>query len=284
MPTYAVTGASGPFGRHVIEQLVDAGVAPGDIVALARTPQKVADLAERGVQAREADYDVPVTLDAALVGVDRLLLVSGSEVGQRVRQHGNVITAAKRAGVGRIAYTSILRADSTPLLLAPEHQATEGLLAESGLPRTVLRNGWYLENFTAQIGSYLSQGCVLHAAGDGRIAAASRADFAAAAATALLEDRTDDVVYELGGTPFTYAELAEAISEVTGTPVVARAVTGEELVAALTGAGVDAGTAGFHAAVDANIAEGALDTDSDDLTRLLGRRPTSLVDAVRAAS
>ena len=284
MTTYAVTGASGHLGRLVIEQLLDQGVAPADVVALARSPKKAADLAERGVQVREADYDRPETLAPALDGVSKLLLVSGSEPGKRLPQHANVIDAAKTAGVSRVAYTSLLRADSSPLALAAEHQGTESLLAASGLAHTVLRNGWYIENYTPQIPTYVATGTVLHAAGDGQIAAATRADYAAAAVAALVEDVDGNVVYELGGTPFTYAQLAEAVTEATGTTVSASAVSVPELVGALTSAGLDEGTAGFFAGVDANIAEGALDTDSTDLARLIGRAPTPLVDAVRAAA
>ncbi|WP_043498350.1 NAD(P)H-binding protein [Georgenia sp. SUBG003] len=283
MTTYAVTGASGQLGRLVIDQLLVRGVAPGAVVAIARTPEKIAGLAERGVQVREGDYDRPETLDAALAGVDRLLLVSGSEVGRRVAQHTNVVEAARRAGVGRILYTSVLRATTTALVIAPEHKATEEAIRASGLPYTMLRNGWYTENYTGQLASYLAQGVVLHAAGEGRIAAATRTDLAEAAAVALTDDAGADLVYELGGPAFTMGQLADAVTEVTGTTVVARTLAAEELVTALTGAGLDEGTAGFLAAVDANIADGDLDTDEDDLERLLGRPVTGLLDAVRTA-
>ena len=283
MTTYAVTGASGPFGRHVLETLLGSGVAPSDLVAIARTPKKVADLAERGVSVREADYELPDTLDVALAGVDVLLLVSGSEVGRRVRQHGNVIDAARRAGVSRLGYTSVLRADSTPLVIAPEHKATEELIAAAGLPHTLLRNGWYLENYTGALDSYAEHGTISHAAGSGRIAAALRADLAEAAARAIVENRSGDVVFELGGTPFTYDDLAAAVTEATGATVVATELPPDQLRDKLVGAGLDEGTAGFLVAVDANIADGALDTDSDDLARLLGRPATPLVGALRAA-
>jgi NAD(P)H dehydrogenase (quinone) len=283
MTTYAVTGASGPFGRHVLETLVSTGVPATDLVAVARTLRKVADLADRGISVREADYELPDTLDPALAGVDVLLLVSGSEVGQRVRQHGNVVDAATRAGVRRIGYTSALRADRTPLVIAPEHKATEELIVASGIPYTLLRNGWYLENYTGQLASYVEHGAILHAAGRGRIAAATRADLAEAAAHALVDDRRDNVVYELGGAPFTYDELAAAVTEVTGATVVATELPPDRLRETLVSAGLDEGTAGFLVAVEANIADGALDTDSGDLARLLGRSPTSLVEALRAA-
>ena len=283
MTTYAVTGASGQLGRLVIDQLLARGVAPDAVVAIARTPAKVTDLGDRGVQVRNGDYDEPGSLDVALTGVDRLLLVSGPEVGRRVAQHANVVEAAERAGVSRILYTSVLRAATSRLVLAPEHKATEDVIRTSGIPHTVLRNGWYLENYTDQLDSFAGQGAILHATKDGRIAAATRAELAEAAAVALLEDADHDVVYELGGPSFSIDDLAGAITAVTGKAVVATPVRGEQLEAALRDAGLDASTAGFLRAVDANIADGELDTDSDDLERLLGRPATGVAEALRAA-
>ena len=180
-----VTGASGHLGHLAVESLLQRGVPAGDVVAIARTPESIADLTERGVEVRRADYDDRASLEAAFAGVDRLLFVSGSEVGQRIAQHTNVIEAAKAAGVGFVAYTSIMRADRSDLILAAEHRATEQLLAASGLPHALLRNSWYLENYTGQVASALDQGVVLGAAGDGRVSAATRADFADAAAVVL---------------------------------------------------------------------------------------------------
>ncbi|TRW46303.1 NAD(P)H-binding protein [Georgenia yuyongxinii] len=283
MPLYAITGVTGHLGRLAVDQLLERGVAPADVVALARTPEKAADLAAHGVQVREADYDRPETLESALVGVDKLLLVSGSEVGGRVQQHTNVVEAARKAGVSRILYTSMLRAGSSGLVLAPEHKGTEEVIAASGLPYTFVRNPWYVENYTGQIATYLAQGTILHATGEGRIALATRFELAAAAAAALLEDAEGNVVYELGGPSYSIGDLAAAITEVTGQPVEAKAVTAEELTAALTGAGLDEGLVNFLVTVDRNIGDGDLDNDTDDLARLLGRPVGSLVDAVRAA-
>lgn len=281
--SYAVTGASGQLGRLVVEDLLDRGVPASEVVAIVRTPAKVADLAERGVQVRRADYGSPEVLPDALAGVRRVLLVSGTEVGQRVVQHSAVIEAAKAAGVERILYTSVLRADTSTTPVAPEHKATEEVLAESGLAYTVLRNGWYVENYTPQLGTYVEQGELLGAAGKGRLSAATRADYARAAAAALVEDGDENVVYELGGDAFDYAELAGTISEVTGAAVGYRDLTPNEYVSALRAAGLDEGTAAFLAASDEAIARGDLQTDSDDLTRLIGRPSTSLADAIRAA-
>ncbi len=282
MTTYGVTGATGQLGRLTVAALLANGVPAGDVVAVVRTPTKAAELASQGVQVRHGDYTDPEGWATALAGVDTLLLVSSSEVGQRVSQHETVIDAARAAGVTRIVYTSLLRADTTEIVLAPEHKATEELLVASGVSYTFLRNGWYIENYTAQLGQYQAQGAITAAAGDGRIAAASRADYAAAAAAALTGDGHENKIYELGGTAFTLTELAAIVSEVTGTPVGYHQVTGAELVAILTGAGLDEGTAGFVAALDEATARGDLDTDSTDLVRLIGRPSTPVAQVVRA--
>lgn len=283
MTTYAITAATGQLGRLAIDHLLAKGVAAADVVALARTPEKAADLVERGVQVREGDYERPGTLDAALAGVDKLLLVSGSEVGQRVPQHTNVVEAAKKAGVSRLLYTSMLRATTSALVLAPEHKAAEDLITASGLTYTLLRNPLYVDLITGQVASYLAQGVVLHAAREGRIALATRSELAEAAAAALLEDVDGNVIYKLGGPSFTMADLAGAITEATRQQVQARAVSPEELAAALTAAGLDEGVVGLLVAVDRNIAGGEVDNDTDHLARLLGRPAGSLADAVRAA-
>ncbi len=283
MTTYAVTGATGHLGRLVVEELLARGVPANDVVAVVRTPGKAEELAQRGVQVREGDYSRPETLPAALAGVQRLLLVSGSEVGRRIPQHQAVIEAAKAAGVQRIAYTSILKADDTTNPLAGEHLATEQALRTAGVPFVVLRNGWYTENYTGQLDQYLARGEVVGATGGGRISAAPRADYAAAAAAALMAEDADHAVYELGGPAFTFDDLAAAISEVTGTTVEHRDVPVEQLAAELQEAGLDPGTAGFLAALDASIAHGDLQTDSDDLPRLLGRPATPLTPAISAA-
>lgn len=283
MTTYAVTAASGQLGRLAVEELLARGTAASDVVAVVRTPDKVADLADRGVVVRAGDYSDPASLTTALAGVDKLLLVSGSEPGVRIPQHTNVVEAAKAAGVQRIAYTSLLRADTSGSPLAADHAGTEQVLAASGIPTSVLRNSWYLENYTSQLGQYTENGAILGAAHDGRVSAASRADYAAAAVSALLHDEGDQV-HELAGASFTLADLAATVTEVTGTTVVYNDLGTDEYAAALTGFGLDEGTAGFVAGLDASIAAGDLHTDSTDLETLIGRPATSLADAVRAAS
>ena len=283
MTTYAVTGATGHLGALAIEALLEKGVPAGDVVAVVRDPAKAAALAARGVQVRTADYAQPETLRTALAGVDRLLLVSGNEVGKRTEQHGNVIDAAKEAGVGLIAYTGITRADTTGSPLAPEHKATEELLAASGVPHTLLRNNWYVENYTAQLADYLSRGAIVAAAGEGRVAGAARRDYAEAAAVVLTGENHAGRTYELAGTPFTFKELAGTITEVSGREVEYRPVSPAELTGILTGAGLDEGTAGFVVALDESIARGDLDIESTDLLELLARPLTPVADVVRAA-
>ncbi|NCT89433.1 SDR family oxidoreductase [Cellulomonas sp. APG4] len=283
MTTFAVTGASGKLGRRVVTELLDRGVPAHDVVAVVRDPARATDLAERGVEVRVGDYARPETLTPALSGVDRLLLVSGSEPGNRVALHGAVIDAAVAAGVSRIAYTSILDAGASSNPLAGEHRGTEELLRASGLPTTLLRNGWYAENYTDQIAASLDRGVLLSAAGDGRISAAPRADYAVAAAAALLDDAPGDRVHELGGPSFDLDELAATVTEVTGRPLVHRSLPAAEYVAALVEAGLDQGTATFLAALDTSVAAGDLETDSRDLEQLLGRPVTPLADVVREA-
>jgi NAD(P)H dehydrogenase (quinone) len=231
MTVYAVTGASGHLGRFAVKELLAHEVPASDVIALVRTRSKVAELAAHGVQVREADYSRPETLEPALAGVDRLLLVSGSLAGQRVAHYSNVIAAAQACGVSRIAYTGMLNNDDTTNPLAGEHQDTEQVLCEAGVPFTSLRNGWYIENYTHQLAQYLATGEILGAAGGGEISAASRQDYAVAAVTALVGDEGGDRIYELGGPAFNLTQFAETITEMTGTPVIYRDLSVGEFAA-----------------------------------------------------
>ncbi|BCJ46433.1 NAD(P)-dependent oxidoreductase [Actinoplanes ianthinogenes] len=284
MTTIAVTGATGHLGRLVVEALLSRGVEAGSIVAAVRTPAKAAGLLARGVQVREADYERPETLATAFAGVDRLLLISSNAVGNRIEQHTAAIEAAKAAGVTFVAYTSVLRADTTPILLAADHKATESVLAASGLAHSFLRNGWYTENYTAQLPTVRATGSFLGSAGDGRIAAATRADYAEAAA-AVLTAGDPKSVYELGGdAPFTMAELAAEVSRQVGAEIGYTDVPADKLVEILSGAGVPEGFAAILADTDVHIrANGVLDNPGSDLRDLIGRPTTPLADAVAAA-
>jgi NAD(P)H dehydrogenase (quinone) len=278
----AVTGATGQLGRLVVTGLLEAGVPAGEVVAVVRDPQKASDLADRGVQVRQADYSDPAALQAALRDADRVLLISGSEVGRRVAQHGNVLRAAQSAGVELLVYTSAPRADDTSLPLAPEHLATERLLGDSGIPAVVLRNNWYLENYDQAIGQAAATGEVIGSAGNGRIAAASRADFAAGAVAVLTVDQPQPGVLELGGdSAFTLAELASVVAEQSGRKVTYRDLSAEEHARALAAHGVPEDVAGFVAAIDQSIGQGALDTGSSALSTLIGRPTTTLANHVR---
>ncbi|GEL47946.1 SDR family oxidoreductase [Cellulomonas hominis] len=282
--SYVVTGATGHLGRLVVQHLLADGVPAADIVATGRRTERLADLAEQGVRVAAVDYGRPETIAAAVEGADVVLLVSGSEVGQRVEQHRAVIEAAKGAGVRRLVYTSAPQADTSPLVLAPEHKATEEILRASGLTFTILRNGWYTENYVGDVQQAAASGEIVAAVGDGRVASAPRDDFAAAAAVVLRTEGHDDAVYELSGdVAWGFDDLAAAASEVLGRPVVFRAVTSEERRAGLLAAGLDEGTAGFVVALDENTRDGLLAGTSGDLARLIGRPTTPLAAALRAA-
>lgn len=262
-----VTAATGQLGRHVVEGLRQQGVK---FVAGARNT--AADL---GVEVRELDYNRPETIESALQGAEKVLLISGSEVGQRVAQHTAVVEAAKKAGVQHIIYTSAPHADTTSLILAPEHKATEEAIVASGIPYTFLRNGWYHENYVDTIKGAAHTGEIVGAAGDGRVASAARKDFADAAVAVLTSPGHENKVYELtGDVAWTFPEFAEEIAKVADRPVAYRNVSVEELAQHLTGLGLPAETAGFVAALDGNIAEGTLGHTPGDLRALIGRPTT----------
>jgi NAD(P)H dehydrogenase (quinone) len=277
-----VTGATGQLGRLVVQALLRRGVPATQIIATGRRTQALADLADRGVVVRRADFNDQASLPAAFAGADQLLLVSGSQAGQRVRQHANAINAAKAAGVGFLAYTSGVRATTSTLLAMKDHRATEGLLAEAGVPHARLRNCWYLENYTGQLPVYLERG-IIGAADAGKVSAATRADYAEAAAAVLAGQGHAGAVYELGGEPFTMAELAEVISVATGRTVTYTDLPPEQYQAVLVGAGLPEEMAAMVADGDRGVAAGELLVEGDDLRRLLGRAPTPLADAVTAA-
>lgn len=279
--TIAITGATGQLGRLVVRDL-KARVPATDLVALVRSPEKAADL---GIAVREADYDRPETLGPALAGVDTLVLISASEVGKRTAQHHNVIEAAKRAGVKRIVYTSLLRADGSPIRdLAVEHSATEAEVKASGLRYTILRNGWYTENYTGSIPAALATGTFIGSAGEGRISSATRADFAEATAVVVTEPGHDGKTYELAGdAAYTLSDLAAELSRQTGRAIPYRNLPEGEYAAALVGAGVPDGMARMFAGWDTGVTKGALFDNGRQLSKLIGRPTTPLSTAVRDA-
>ena len=278
-----VTGASGHLGSLVVESLLERGVAPEQIVATGRRLDALAPFAARGVRTAELDYSRPETIDAVLSAGDTVLLVSGSEVGQRAAQHQNVIDAAVRAGAARIVYTSAPHATTSALVLAPEHKATEEAILASGLPYTILRNNWYSENYADTIAQATATGFFIGSVGDGLVASASRKDYADAAAVALTSPDLAGSIFELSGdTAWDYTELAAAISAVADREVEYRDLSPEAQADALRGFGLDEGTVGFVVALDGNIRDGLLSETSGDLSRLIGRPTTPLVDGLRA--
>ncbi|MEV4736026.1 MULTISPECIES: SDR family oxidoreductase [unclassified Microbacterium] len=280
--TILVTGATGQLGRLVIQSLLERGVDAQSIVAGARDVAKAEDL---GVRVARLDYTDPASITSALEGIDTVLLISGSEVGQRTAQHAAVIDAATAAGVSKFVYTSAPKATTSDLVLAPEHKATEEAIAASGLPAVILRNNWYTENYAADVARAAETGVLAAGAGDGRVASASRKDFAEAAAVVLTEDGHIGRTYELGGdVAWTYEDLAAAIAEISGREVEYRRLAVDEQLAALQAAGLDEGTAGFVAALDAGIAGGALAETDGTLARLIGRPTTPLLDGLRAVA
>ena len=281
--TYLVTAASGHLGRLAVEALLADGIAPTHIVAGARSPEKVADLAARGVATVELDYDRPETISAALEGVDRVLLISGSVPGARLVGHRNVIDAAQAAGVERLVYTSAPHASSFDYALGADHRATEAAIAASGIPSVVVRNNWYTENYEGDLARAAETGVVASSVGDARIASASRADYAAGAAAVLVQDGHVGEVYEFAGdVAWTFEDFAAAAAEVLGRDVVYERLTREQLAAGLEASGADAGTVGFVVGLDEAIGGGVLATSDGTLSRILGRPTTPLVEGLRA--
>ncbi|GGF37624.1 SDR family oxidoreductase [Subtercola lobariae] len=281
-PTIVVTGATGGLGRGAVDALLARGVDPASIVAAGRNPSKVDALQPLGVRTAVIDFTDPASLAAAFEGADTLVLVSASEPGQRVQQHINAIDAAKAAGVTHIVYTSAPHADSSALILAPEHKATEEYLQASGVTNTILRNNWYNENYERALPQIAATGVYLASTGDGRVASASRLDYAEAIAVVLTSPETAGVVYELNGdVAWTGSDFANTLTDVLGRDVHYESVSTEDHVAALSAAGLDAGTIGFLTGIDANIGDGLLDSSGNDLSRLLGRPTTPLADTLR---
>ncbi|WP_371517421.1 SDR family oxidoreductase [Kitasatospora sp. NBC_01300] len=278
---YVVTGATGQLGRLVVEGLL-AAVPASEVAVAVRSAEKAADLAARGVAVRVVDYDDPASLAGAFAAGDRVLLISGSEVGRRIPQHRAVVDAARAAGVALFAYTSAPGAAT--FRLADEHKATEELIRASGLPSVLLRNGWYTENYLGDAAGTVARGVVLGSAGDGRVATAPRKDYADAAVAVLLGEGHEGRVYELSGdAAWSLAELAAELALVSGQPVAHQDVAPAEHLAALVGAGLPEGFAEVLVDVDAGIARGELAGTPGDLARLIGRPTVPLAESVRAA-
>ena len=277
----AITGATGQLGQHVIANLLNT-TAANQLVAVVRNPAKAEALSQKGVVVRQADYGDEAALTKALQGVDKLLIISSSEVGQRAPQHRNIINAAKAAGVKFIAYTSLLHADKSPLGLHVEHVETEKMLADSGIPYALLRNGWYTENYLASAPAALEHGVFIGAAGEGKIASATRADYAAAAARVIAEEGHAGKVYELAGDHgWTLGELAAELAKQSGKKVVYQNLSQADFAAALKSVGLPAGLADMLADSDVDASKGRLFDDSHTLSKLIGRPTTPLAESVK---
>jgi NAD(P)H dehydrogenase (quinone) len=279
-----ITGASGHLGRLVVEQLLAIGTPPEQIVATGRDVDKLADLAQRGVTVRRADFADPTTLDDAFAGAEAMVLISTTTVGERFENARNAIDAAARAGVTRIVYTSLVNASTARMTLADEHRRTEDHLRASGSAFVILRNGWYLENYTDQLPMITRYHALLGSAQDGRVSAASRRDLAAAAVAVLTQDEHLGATYELGGAPFTLTELAATISEVLGTHIAYQDMSVADYSATLTAAGLPAEMAAAVADADAGLARGELFIASNDLEKLIGRPATTAHEAIQNAA
>ena len=277
-----VPATSGHLGRLIVTELLDRGVPAGDIVAGARNLDAITDLAEAGVRTTVIDYDDPSTVEAALSSGDTFVLISGKDLANRQRQHADAIAAAKRAGAGHIVYTSGLRAAQSPSPIAASHAPTEDDVRDSGLPFTIVRNGWYTENYAATIPAVRDSGVLLASVGEGRVASATRRDFAQAVGAVVTSDGHLGKTYELSGdVAWDYSDLAAALSEVLGREVAYQAVSSEDHLQVLKGAGVPEQFAEMGVAVDAGIAAGAFAYQNGDLARLIGRPTTPLVEGLR---
>jgi NAD(P)H dehydrogenase (quinone) len=279
-----VTGATGHLGRLIVDGLLRDGVAPAEIVAAGRNTAKLTELGNRGVRVVQMDYSDPESMAVAFAGASTLMLVSSSEVGQRATQHAAAIDAARLAGIGHVVYTSAPKADTTTLVLAPEHKITEELIRASGIPFTILRNGWYTENYVGTAAQAKETGVVAASVGDGLVSSASRVDYADAAVAVLTGVGHENKVYELSGDiAWSHTELAAVLADILGRDVVYTSLSDEDHLAALQAAGLDAGTAGFVVALDADTRNGLLGETSGELTALIGRPTTPLREGLVAA-
>lgn len=278
----AVTGASGQLGQLVISQLLERTEAK-NIVALVRNPEKLSDLSSKGIEVRAFDYAHNADeLSIQLAGVDKLLLISSSEIGQRTTQHQNVINAAKLAHVKFVAYTSLLKADTSPLLLAQEHVETEQYLKTSDIPYTLLRNNWYSENYAMGLAQAVEQGKIFGATHHGKIASASRLDYATAAGVVLTQEGHENKVYELAGdTSYTLDDVAKWVTEISKKEVTYNDLSEEEYKALLIQVGLPEGFASILANSDDGVFKDALYSDSKDLHKLIGRATTSMQETIK---
>lgn len=279
--TLLVTGAAGQLGQRVIHHLLETyKVAPGRIIAATRSPEKLADLAAKGIVTRKADFDDAATLSAAFAGVDRLLIISTDALavpGLRLKQHTAAIEAAKKAGVKHILYTSMPAPETSLVTFAPDHLGTENAIKASGIGYTILRDAWYFDNYLMGLPHSLEVGKWYTAAGTGRVSNISRNDCALAIAAALASDTTDNATYTLtGSTALTIEDVASVVSNITGRPLEVVQVNDEQFAAGLTGAGLPKFVVDMLVSADANTRAGNFDLLSNDFNKLTGKEPQTL--------
>lgn len=275
-----ITGATGHLGQIIVGKLKEK-VPAENIVALVRSPQKAAEM---GIEAREFNYNDPEPMVETLQGIDKLMLISASEIGKRIEQHSHIIEAAKKAGVKEIVYTSLLRADTSTLVLAGEHLETENKIKASGIPYTILRNGWYTENYTGSLNDVIKHGVLMGSSDEGKISSASRTDFAEAAVVVLTTEGHTGKIYELGGDEFfTMSDYAAEISKQSGKTIPYKNLPPEEFAAALQNAGMPEGYAQFYAGTHVSTEKGDLYDDTHQLSKLIGRATTPLSEVIAKA-
>ncbi|MGL1890892.1 MAG: SDR family oxidoreductase [Spirochaetaceae bacterium] len=283
MSKYGITGSTGQLGTLVIQKLLEFDIPASSIVAMVRDKSKAFHLEQLGVEVRIADYNNPNTLKVAFMGIDKLLLISGNEVGKRIPQHKNVVIAAVDAGVKLLTYTSVFKADTTTNPVAPEHKETEKLIRESGLPSIILRNNWYTENYIKDVELAGKDGFIESSVKNGKVSSVSRIDYAEAAAKALTEDGHTGKVYELAGDAWDFSQFAEFATEIYGKKIIFNSVSSETRAKSLTSAGLQEGTIGFVLALEKSINAGSLEGNSSDLEKLLGRKPQSFITGLKSS-
>lgn len=285
--TLLVTGATGQLGKLVLDQLLASGVAPSRIIATSRDTAKLADYIARGVQARVADFDDPASLDQAFAGADRILIISTDALdqpGKRLKQHLAAVAAAKKAGAKHIVYTSMPSPETSVIPFAPDHLGTENAIKATGIPYTILRNGWYMENLFMALPHALETGQWYSSSGEGRLAHIARADAAKAAAAALASSTGESQTYTLtGGELRSTDEIAALVAKATGKPLNVVHISDEALAGGLKSAGLPDFLIPIVVSFDANTRGGHIDMVTSDVTALTGATPVTLAAFIEAS-
>jgi NAD(P)H dehydrogenase (quinone) len=275
-----ITGATGKLGTKVVETLLKT-IPASQLAVSVRNPEKAEGLRARGVEVRQGDFDRPETLDTAFAGIDRLLIISADGDNEtRIRQHTDAVAAAARAQVKFIAYTSLGNASESTMFLAPPHVATEEAILKTGIPYSFLRNNWYLENEIPSIQGVLAGAPWVTSAGSGKVGWALQQDYAEAAAAVLAGNGHENTVYELSGKLLTQEEFASALESVLGKEVHVQQVDDVTYADIMKGAGLPEFIIPFLVDIQKGIRDGALEIESSDFEKLLGRPATPISHAL----